>query len=93
MSPLEYSLLPVAMFVYSTITMLELPEWPETRGLAVSTSYEDRKYRPFHHSKNQTFNEAGQDAGPLRHFSLQPLWTQLANLTADSLGHGEIAGG
>jgi hypothetical protein len=54
MSPLEYSLLPVAMFVYSTITMLELPEWPETRGLAVSTSYEDRKYRPFHHSENPT---------------------------------------
>jgi hypothetical protein len=39
------------------------------------------------------FCEAGQDAGLPRHSSHQPLWTQSAKLTSDSIGDGgEIAG-
>jgi hypothetical protein len=70
--------------------MPELPEWPETRGLAVSTSYEDRKYSIDLSTTVKIKPPSSNKAG---HFSLQPLWTQLAYLTADSLGHGELAGG
>ncbi len=35
---------------------------------------------------------AGQNAGPLRHSSHQPLWTQSAKITAESIGHGKITG-
>ena len=98
MSLLEHVPLPVAMLVY----IYYIPAAGISRNSQLSNSYEVREYRPFHYSKNQTFspplssNEAGQDTGTLRHFSLQPLWTQLANLKPDSgipIGHGEIARG
>ncbi len=56
------------------------------------------QYRPFHHSiQFKPFSLArsstsGQDAGSLRNSSHQPLWTQSAKLTADSIGQDEIAG-
>jgi hypothetical protein len=38
------------------------------------------------------FSKSEQDASPRQHSRHQPLWTQSAKVTADSIGHGEIPG-